>query len=113
MKYEIGEKDGVVILGPKGKILDDSKLDELEAEMNKLVRIGARRMVVDFGEVPWMCSRGFSILRRIQDRLKEVDGGLRLARTTKKMESLIAQHWFDRDFKLSKSVDLAVKTLKS
>ena len=113
MKFKTGEKDGVVIVSPKGKILDGPDTNKMQAKIEELVRIGARRMVIDLGEVPHMDSSGIRILVAALNGLHNEGGELRLARITDKVEDLIAITQLTKKFKTYPSVDEAVKDFQS
>lgn len=113
MKFKTGEKDGVVIVTPKGKILDGLDTNRMHAKIEELVRIGARRMVIDLGEVPHMDSSGIRILVTALNGLRNEGGELRLARITDKVEDLIAITQLTEKFKTYPSVDEAVQDFPS
>ncbi len=113
MKFKTGEKDGVVIVSPKGKILDGPDTNKMRAKIEELVRIGARRMVIDLGEVPHMDSSGIRILVAALNGLNKEGGELRLARIADKVEDIIAITQLTEKFKTHLSVDEAVRDLSS
>lgn len=110
MKFEVDEKDGVVIITPDGKIYDDPDLDKLRSEMRKTVRIGARRMVVDLGNVPETLTRGLSTFTEIAMALRKVNGDLKLARMSKQIKSIIAITRLSQFFDCYESVEEAVRS---
>jgi len=113
MKFKTDEKDGVVIVTPKGKILDGSDTNKMRDRIEELVRIGARRMVIDLGGVPHMDSSGIRILVAALNGLRKEGGELRLARITTKVEDLIAITQLTGQFKTHPSVEEAVRGFSS
>ena len=110
MKHEISEKEGVVIITPKGKMTTGPDLEKLHDKIKELVRIGSRKMVIDLGEVELMDSRGLGILVAAFTSLKNVKGELKLARITNKIQSLLVITQLSTVFKTFGSVDEALKS---
>lgn len=110
MKYEESEKEGVVIITPKGKMTAGPELEKLHDKIKELVRIGARKMVIDLGEVELMDSRGLGILVAAFTSLRNVKGELKLARITNKIQSLLVITQLSTVFKTFGSVDEALKS---
>ena len=113
MKYEISEKEGTVVITPKGKMLAGPELEKLHDKIKELVRIGARKMVIDLGEVELMDSRGLGILVAALTSLRNVQGELKLARITNKIESLLVITHLSKVFKTYGSADEALKSFKA
>lgn len=113
MNFNTSEKDGVVIVVPQGKILDGPDTNRLQGKIEEFVRIGARRMVIDLGEVPHMNSSGIRILVSALNGLRKEGGELRLARITDKVEDLIAITQLTEKFKTYASVEEAVSDFPS
>ncbi|MCI0404918.1 MAG: STAS domain-containing protein [candidate division Zixibacteria bacterium] len=110
MKYEISEKEGVVVVTPKGRMMAGPELEKLHEKIKELVRIGARKMVIDLGDVELMDSRGLGILVAALTSLKNVQGELKLARITNKIESLLVITQLSKVFKTYDSVEGALKS---
>jgi len=113
MKYETKEKEGIVIITPKGKMTAGPDLEKLHDKIKELVRIGARRMVIDLGEVELMDSRGLGILVAALTSLKNVGGELKLSRITNKIQSLLVITHLSTVFKTFSSADEALKSFKA
>ena len=113
MKFKMAEKEGVVILSPKGRMMDGPDLDKMREKIKELVRIGSRRMVIDLAKVPWAGSPGLGLLLEAKKILQGVDGDLRLARITEKIEDLIDITRLTKEFKACSSVSAAVKDFPS
>ena len=113
MKFEVDEKDGVVVISTRGKMMAGPKLDDFHDKIKGLVRIGARRIVIDLGKTEWMDSRGLGILISCLTTLRKADGALRLARPTKKIKQSIVIAKLTEYFKNYKSVEDAVSSFAS
>lgn len=113
MNFNTKEKDGVVIVIPQGKILDGPDTTRLQGKIEEFVRIGARRMVIDLGEVPHMDSSGIRILVSALNGLRKEGGELRLARIVDKVEDLIAITQLTEKFKTYTSVEEALSDFPS
>jgi len=113
MKFEVGEKGGVVVISTRGKMMAGPKLDNFHDKVKGLVRIGARRVVIDLGGTEWMDSRGLGILISCLTTLRKAGGELRLARLTKKNQQLIVIAKLTEYFRNYKSVEDAVSSFAS
>ncbi len=112
MRFQVSEKDGVVLLSPRGKMMSGPKLDSFHNKIKELVRIGARRIVIDLGKVDWMGSQGIGVLVASKITLKGEAGELKLARITKKIQKIIAIAQLTQYFKNYDSVEDAVASFK-
>jgi anti-anti-sigma factor len=76
---EVGVRtaDGVTILTVRGTILGGPESDALRAELDRAFARGARRLLVDVTDVPWMNSAGLGIFLSAYSRLRALDGDLR------------------------------------
>jgi anti-sigma B factor antagonist len=110
MKYDISEKEGVVVVTPKGRMMADPELEKLHEKIKELVRIGARKMVIDLGDVELMDSRGLGILVSALTSLRNVQGELKLSRITNKIQSLLVITQLSTVFKTYDSVAEALKS---
>src|SRR3989304_2244603 len=113
MKYETKEKEGIVIITPKGKMTAGPDLEKLHDKIKELVRIGARRMVIDLGEVELMDSRGLGILVAGLTSLKKVGGGVKVSRINKKKQYPLATPPLSTVFKTFGSADEALKSFQA
>jgi len=79
MKYETSEKEGIVVITIKEKMMDGPGLEKLHNKIKELVSVGARQMVIDLGEVPWIDSAGLGLLVTTFNNLKSIGGELKIA----------------------------------
>ncbi len=113
MKYEISEREGVVLVAPKGRMMAGPELEKLHEKIKELVRIGSRKMVIDLGDVELMDSRGLGILVSALTSLRNVQGELKLSRITNKIQSLLVITQLSKVFKTYDSADEALKSFSA
>ena len=89
MKLTTQEKDGVVILEPKGKILGGPDATLLKDQLQTLIDAGKTRVVINLAEVDYMNSTGLGILISTLTTLRRAQGELKLANVTEKIQSLL------------------------
>lgn len=113
MKFETMEKDGAVIVTPKGKMMAGPDLDKVHEKIKELVDKGTRRLVMDLGEVAVMDSRGLGVLVAAYTSLKNQGGELKLSRITQKIQNLIVITQLATVFKTYDSVEEALKSFQN
>ena len=89
MKLSLHERDGIVILEPKGKILGGPDATLLKDQLQNLIETGKTRVVIDLGQVDYMNSTGLGILISALTTLRKAEGELKLANVTEKIQSLL------------------------
>jgi anti-sigma B factor antagonist len=89
MKLTDQERDGVVILEPKGKILGGPDATVLKEKLQSLIDSGKTRVVIDLADVDYMNSTGLGILISTLTTLRKANGELKLANVTEKIQSLL------------------------
>ena len=89
MKLSSQERDGVIILEPKGKILGGPDATLLKDQLQSLIEQGKTRVVIDLAEVDYMNSTGLGILISTLTSLRKANGELKLANVTEKIQSLL------------------------
>ena len=108
MKLSQQERDGVVILEPKGKILGGPDATLLKDHLQKLIDDGKTRVVIDLADVDYMNSTGLGILISTLTTLRKAQGELKLANVTEKIQSLLTITKLVTVFDDFESVDEAV-----
>lgn len=112
MKLSLQERDGVVILEPKGKILGGPDATLLKDQLQSLIDSGKVRVVIDLAEVDYMNSTGLGILISTLTTLRKANGELKLANVTEKIQSLLTITKLVTVFDDYESVDEAVSHFK-
>ena len=89
MKLSYEERDGVVILKPKGKILGGPDATLIKDQLQSFIDQGKTRVVIDLAAVDYMNSTGLGILISTLTTLRKANGELKLANVTEKIQSLL------------------------
>jgi len=108
MKLSQQERDGIVILEPKGKILGGPDATTLKDQLQSLIDSGKTKVIIDLAEVDYMNSTGLGILISTLTTLKRAQGELKLANVTDKIQSLLTITKLVTVFDDYESVDEAV-----
>jgi len=108
MKLTQQERDGVVVLEPKGKILGGPDATLLKDQLQALIDAGKTKVVIDLAEVDYMNSTGLGILISTLTTLRKANGELKLANVTEKIKSLLVITKLVTVFDDFESVDGAV-----
>jgi len=108
MKLSYQERDGIVILEPKGKILGGPDATTLKDQLQSLIDSGKTKVIIDLAEVDYMNSTGLGILISTLTTLKRAQGELKLANVTDKIQSLLTITKLVTVFDDFESVDEAV-----
>ena len=108
---EIGnhfEKNDVVVIEPKGKIMGGPESTAMHDLLHELIEQKKTKVVIDLGKVDWMNSTGLGLLISGLTTLRKSDGELRLANVTEKIQSLLTITKLVTVFKEFDSVDEAI-----
>jgi anti-sigma B factor antagonist len=108
MKLSYQERDGIVILEPKGKILGGPDATTLKDQLQSLIDAGKTKVIIDLAQVDYMNSTGLGILISTLTTLKRAQGELKLANVTDKIQSLLTITKLVTVFDDFESVDEAV-----
>lgn len=78
MEAAVHTSGDIPILKVRGTVLGGPESDGLRAELERVLSGGARRLLVDLADVPWMNSAGLGIFLSAYSRMRERGGELRL-----------------------------------
>jgi anti-sigma B factor antagonist len=84
---KVGE---VIILDLKGKLTLGDGDELLRSKINGLVQAGAKRIVLNLGEVPYIDSAGLGEVVRTYTTVSRQGGVLKLLNLTKRIQDLLA-----------------------
>ncbi len=90
MKLSRREKDGVIIIDLKGKILIGDGIDTLRNEINSLVENKELKVLLNFAEVPYLDSTGLGEVVRSYTSVKKKGGTIKIINLTQKVEDLLS-----------------------
>lgn len=80
---------GVAVVRFNGAITLGSSLHAADAQMQKIIREGAAKVVLDMTEVPYMDSAGLGVLVQASGMAKQEGGDLRLCGVSQRVAELI------------------------
>lgn len=110
MKLSDYEKDDIVVLEPKGKIMGGPDASLLHDKLYEYIKQDKKKVIIDLGKVDWMNSTGLGILISGYTTLKNHNGQLRLVNVTSKIESLLTITKLVTVFESCDSIEEAVKS---
>jgi anti-sigma B factor antagonist len=111
MKITEKTENHLAILKIDGNMIGDAETGELHHKIRNLSADGIRQVVLNLQDVNWMNSAGLGILIACLTTLKNNNGVLKLARVTKKVESLLVISQLNKIFEVYDSVEKAVASM--
>jgi anti-sigma B factor antagonist len=90
MQIEERNVGDVVVLDLKGKITLGEGDELLKDKVNSLVNQGRRKILLNFGEVPYVDSAGLGEIVRTYTTVSRQGGSLKLLNLTKRITDLLA-----------------------
>jgi len=112
MKVNHYEKDGIDVIEVKGKILGGDDFAPLDDKLFALIGKGHNKAVLDLSGCDWINSTGLGRLIHHSTTFKQMNGELRLANLTEKIDKIITITRLSEMFDVSDSVDEAIKKFK-
>jgi anti-sigma B factor antagonist len=87
----ISEKihDNITVLTISGKMMIDAKSSDLHKYVKELIAKNQTNIVIDLGKVTWLASVGLGAILASYTSLKNASGDLKLARSTRKIRSVL------------------------
>lgn len=110
MKLSDYEKNGIVVLEPKGKIMGGPDATILHERLHEIIEKKKNRVVIDMADVEWMNSTGLGILISGLTTLRNNNGELKLANVTGKIQSLLTITKLITVFEAFDSVEEAINS---
>jgi anti-sigma B factor antagonist len=80
----------VTILDLKGKLTLGDGDELMRNKINGLMQVGAKKVILNLGEVPYIDSAGLGEVVRSYTTVKKNDGMLKLLNLTKRIQDLLA-----------------------
>jgi len=112
MKMGISEKEGIVIIELKGKIMGGPDAALLNDKLHELVDAGKNQVIVDLSKVNWMNSSGLGILIGGLTTMRNSNGDLKLMGITERIENLLIITKLITVFETFENLDDAIKSFK-
>ncbi|MFH1733076.1 MAG: STAS domain-containing protein [bacterium] len=88
MKLKTRDRDGVLILEVKGKVMGGPEATVFQDTIKEALGKEYKKFIFDLGGVDWMNSSGLGILIGGLTTIKNANSELRLAKVTDKIKSL-------------------------
>jgi anti-sigma B factor antagonist len=112
MKLSSYEKDGILVLEPKGKIMGGPDATILHDKLHEYIENGIKKVVINMEKVEWMNSTGLGILISGLTTLRNNQGELKLANVTGKIHSLLTITKLITAFEAFDSVEDALNSFR-
>ena len=82
-------QDDVTVITISGKMMIDAKSIDLHKHIKQLIKNNQTKIVIDLGKVTWLDSVGLGAILASLTSLKNAGGDLKLARSTRKIRSIL------------------------
>ncbi len=112
MKFKTSEVQGITVIELSGNVMGGPDAAALNDQLHKLVEVNKKRVVIDLHEVKFVNSSGLGMLIGGLTTMRNAGGELKLARASKKVETLIEVTKLNKVFDLHRTVDSAVAAFK-
>jgi len=108
MKFDLREKNGVVIITIEGKMVGGPDATLLSEKLHEYIESQTNSMLLDMAKVDWMNSSGLGILIGGLSTVRSRGGNLKLLHVGKKPRELFAITKLDRIFEMHDEEDTAI-----
>ncbi len=112
MKVKVDRDGDVAVVSLSGKLMGGPEGEPVREAIRKALDEGAKRFVVDLGEVSWINSTGLGILIASHVSVTNAGGEMRVARTSRKVHQLFMVTKLNTVFKTYGSVEEALADWK-
>jgi len=89
MNFTVTEREGIIVLALKGKIMGGPEATEINDKINQLIDEKKLRIIIDLENVEWMNSSGLGILIGAVTVLRKNNGALRLIHLSDRIKNLL------------------------
>ena len=110
MNFAVTEKDGIVVLSLKGKIMGGPEATEINDKINQLLDEKKLKIIIDLKHVEWMNSSGLGILISTVTVLRNNNGSMRLINVSDKIKNLLKITKLNTVFTLHDTYEQAVES---
>ena len=111
MEYLIGKRDSVAVVAPPETLAAET-LGDFHAQVDQLVRAGARYFVVDLGRVTFVDGAGLAALVQLYKQVRIGEGDIRLAAVAPTLMHILELTRLNRVFDIFPTVAAAAASLK-
>ncbi len=110
MKISEKSHGEVIVLTISGKMMIDAKSTDLHKYIKDLIEKNQTNIVLDLGKVTWLASVGLGAILASFTSLRNAGGELKLARSTRKIRSVLI---FTQLIKVLKDYDTVEEAVES
>lgn len=111
MQWSSTERQGCVVASPDGRV-DEATAEAFAQHLTSSVTLAAesesRKLVVDFGELDYMSSRGLRALTLAKRQADAAGVSMTLARPNEVMKEILAISRYDKLFTVTDSIEGAL-----
>lgn len=111
MRIAVRFKDDVAILSLSGRFLAGSDGPYLRQKVKDLIDAGARKLLVDFGDVPYIDSTGLGFLAGARVTAQNAGAGLVLAKVNTHVRKILDEVNLSQFFSIAENESEAMKLL--
>lgn len=104
--------DDIRVLTLKGNLMGGADNNVIREKVGSLLNDNVRKFVIDLGKIKWINSTGMGILCACYTSVVKRDGEIKLARSTKKLKSLLIISQLVKVFDSFESVQEAVNSFE-
>jgi anti-sigma B factor antagonist len=109
IKIEVGDHNGVTVIIPAGSLVIGPPEEAINETVTRLLADGHIRLVIDLGEVKKIDSSGIETLLIACQRARDANGDVRLARVSKRFQTLLEIAHLTDVLKIYPDVETAAK----
>ena len=110
--YSITEKEEIVLLEMRGKLVDKAEAIDIGAEVEEQMTSGHKHFVIDLSELEYMNSTGLNIILNLMNKCRNEGGEAVVAGSTTRVKSLFTVTKLDTVFTMKETREEAMKHLK-
>ena len=104
--------DDIRVLTLKGNLMGGADNKIINVKIGSLLNDNVRKFVIDLGKIKWINSTGMGILCACYASVVKRDGEIKLARSTRKLKSLLIVSQLVKVFDSFESVQEAVNSFE-
>jgi anti-sigma B factor antagonist len=112
MKFTTKDVKGVTVIALSGNVMGGPDATVLNQQVHQLLDAGARKVVIDLADVQFVNSSGLGMLIGSLTTMRNAGGDLKIARASKKIQTLIEVTRLHSVFDMYKTVNDAIASFR-
>ena len=112
MKFSTKDVKGVTVIALSGNVMGGPDATVLNQQVHQLLGAGARKVVIDLADVQFVNSSGLGMLIGSLTTMRNAGGDLKIARASKKVQTLIEVTKLHSVFDMYKTVNDAIASFR-